>query len=86
MLKLALHAIDSSDLKAHGSSGRDVAPGETTMTAKPNTVADIRRQIIELESQLAELAKISSPGRALLLGRASDLLTEARACELYRLR
>jgi hypothetical protein len=56
------------------------------MTAKPNTVADIRRQIIELESRLAELAKISSPERALLLGRASDLLTEARACELYRLR
>jgi hypothetical protein len=52
----------------------------------PNAIADIRRQIIVLERQLAELIKLSPPERALRLGRASDLLTEARACELFRLR
>jgi hypothetical protein len=56
------------------------------MTAKPNTVADIRRQIIELERQISELIKVGTPTHALRLRRASDLLTEARACELYRLR
>jgi hypothetical protein len=56
------------------------------MTAKPNTVADIRRQIIALERQLSELIKVSTPDRALRLGRASDLLTQVRGCELYRLR
>jgi hypothetical protein len=56
------------------------------MTAKPNTVADIRRQIIELEHQISELVKVSAPTRALRLRRASDLLTEARACDLNQLR
>jgi hypothetical protein len=56
------------------------------MTANANTAANIRRQIVALEGQLAELIKVSPPDKALRLGRASDLLTEARACELYRLR
>ena len=45
------------------------------MFAKPNTVAAIWRQIIAIERQISELAKISTPDKALRLGRASDLLT-----------
>jgi hypothetical protein len=86
MPKTALYAIAMSVLKGHSSGECDVAPGETTMTVEENTVADIRGQIIELERQLAELIKVSPPDKALRLGRASDLLTEARACELFRLR
>ena len=48
-----------SVLKVHGSSARDAAPGETTMTVEDITVADIRGQIIELEPKLAELIKVS---------------------------
>ena len=57
------------------------------MNSKPaNTVGPIRREIIALERRIAELAKVSSPAHALRLSRASDLLTEARACDLYRMR
>jgi hypothetical protein len=31
------------------------------MTAKPNAVADIRRQVIELERQISELVEVSPP-------------------------
>jgi hypothetical protein len=54
------------------------------MSAK--TVANIRRQMIALERQLSELAKVSTRERALRLASAADLLTEARACDLWRLR
>jgi hypothetical protein len=53
---------------------------------KPNTFADIRRQIIAIERRAEELAKVSPPDKALRLRQAIDLLTEARAVELYRLR
>jgi hypothetical protein len=52
------------------------------MTANANSVANIRRQISELERQISELAKVSTPKRARGLRRASDLLTEARSCDL----
>lgn len=50
------------------------------------TVASIRKQMIKLERELHALAKLSPPERALKLGRAEDLLIEARACDLHRLR
>jgi hypothetical protein len=53
---------------------------------RKSNVAHVRRQIVALERDLAELARRAPPDRALKLGRASDLLTEARACDLYRLR
>jgi hypothetical protein len=56
------------------------------MTATIDTPADIRRDMLKLERRIGELAKISAPEHALRLIRASDLLTEARACDLYRLR
>jgi hypothetical protein len=56
------------------------------MTAKPTTVADIRRQMVALERQAEELAKVSPPRKALRLRQAADLVTEGRANELYRLR
>jgi hypothetical protein len=52
---------------------------------KPNTAA-IRRQMKELERQIETLASVSSPGKALRLGRAADLLIEARGVDLHRLR
>jgi hypothetical protein len=55
------------------------------MTDKDNTIADVRVQIMELERHLEQLAQNSAPKRALRLRQASDLLTEARACELFRL-
>jgi hypothetical protein len=56
------------------------------MTVEDNTLADIRGQLIALERQLEQLAQRSAPKRALRLRQASDLLTEARACDLFRLR
>jgi hypothetical protein len=53
------------------------------MTAKANTVANIRRQIIALERQISDLVKVSTPEHALRLRRASDLPDRrARGCTL----
>jgi hypothetical protein len=47
------------------------------------TVADIRRQIRELERALRAEAKATADHeRAWKLGSAADLLTEVRACKL----
>jgi hypothetical protein len=71
-------------------SARRVTPASNkeieTMIAKTNTPADIRRDILKLERRIAELIKVSPPNKALRLGRTSDLLTEVRVCELYRMR
>jgi hypothetical protein len=56
------------------------------MSVQHNTITDIRGQLIELERRLEQLAQRSPSKRALRLRRASDLLTEARACDLFRLR
>jgi len=56
------------------------------MRKPADNATDIRGQMIALERQIEELAKVSPPDKALRLRQASDLLTEARACELYRLR
>jgi hypothetical protein len=63
-----------------------------TMTRKPArcrtrpTVAGCRATIRRLEADLEILAAVSPPERALKLGRACDLLIEARAVNLYRLK
>jgi hypothetical protein len=56
------------------------------MISETNTATHIRCQIIALERQLEEIAKVSPPDKALRLRQAADLLTEAVAVELYRLR
>ena len=54
---------------------------------RKSNVPAIRRQIRGLERKLyAESRLAADPERALRLARAADLLIEARACDLYRLR
>jgi hypothetical protein len=56
-----------------------------TFLIKP-TLASIRAALIVIEGQLAVLALASAPAKALRLDRAADLLIEARACDLWKLR
>jgi hypothetical protein len=43
---------------------------------RKSAVAKPRRQLIEVERQLEEIAKVSPPDKALRLRQAIDLLTE----------
>ena len=56
------------------------------MTAAVEAVAHIRRDMIKLERRQDRTRQGQHAGQAARLGRASDLLTQARGCELYRLR
>ena len=54
---------------------------------RKSNIPALRRQMQKLERELyAESRLEPDPERALRLARAADLLIEARACELYRLR
>ncbi len=53
---------------------------------RKTSIASIRRQMIAIERALYGLAKTASPEKAHRLGCAADLLIEARAVDLHRLR
>jgi hypothetical protein len=56
------------------------------MRKPPPNATNLRAQIMDVERQLEELAKISPPDKALRSRQAIDLLIGVRANELYRLR
>lgn len=54
---------------------------------KPSPIAEIRRQLRELERQLYEMSRATSDrDKSWRLASAADLLTAVRAAELWRLR
>lgn len=67
-------------------SGRNAAPEITDVLRKPKTLADIKRRMLKIVDELNAMSgRARDKERAPQARSAADLLTDAVACELWRL-